>query len=123
MAYQQGQVFTNLKWGTGRPAMVRVGDEVVSARARGNCSVTVADPALLAEKVPDPEKLLQQVRWLATQAATDALGMHSLQAANRAQFTAPDAAAQQALREQLEPKLATIGLQLTVAAFEAIEIV
>ena len=121
-AYQTGQVFTNLLWGT-MPMGMLVGGQAVEARARGTCAVAVADPALLAAQLPDPEDLPGYVRSQFARAVNDLLGERSQQAADAAQFTAINPATYQAFRDEVEPQLAACGLQLKAMRIEAIEIV
>ena len=120
-AYAKDQEFRNLRWGTGMPVLTQIGGEIVQARARGNCAVAVADPALLTEKVPDPENLSAQVRAQIVTAAIDALGEYGQQAETVAQFLAGGIPAGQILRAQVGPRLAALGLTLKMLSIEAIE--
>jgi membrane protease subunit (stomatin/prohibitin family) len=119
--YQNAQEFKDLRWGTGMPVAVLVGGQVVQARAYGTCAVVVTDPVQLAEHVPDPESLPDYVRSQATLAVTDMLGERSMHVTDLAQFTAINPATYQALRDNLEPRLAAIGLKLKAMRIEAID--
>ena len=103
------------------PVTVLIGGEIAEARARGTCSVAVADPAQLAAQVPDPENLQAELRPQITLAFTELLGERSAQGLDTAQFTTVTLAALQSLRDRLEPRLAAMGLQLKAVSIEAIE--
>jgi membrane protease subunit (stomatin/prohibitin family) len=121
-AYQKGQAFNTLRWGTGMPVTVLVGGQVSEVRARGTYAMVVSDPAKLAEQVPNPDDLPAQVRMLAVLAVNETLGERSGQGLDAAHFTAITPELNQVFQARLAPRLSEVGLQLTQANVEAIEI-
>ena len=119
-AYQKAQAFNNLRWGC-MPVTLLIGGEIAQARARGACSVAVADPAQLASLVPDSADLQAALRPQITRVVTDFLGERSAQGLDTAQFTTVTPAAVQSLHERLAPRLADMGLELKAVTIEAIE--
>jgi membrane protease subunit (stomatin/prohibitin family) len=119
--YQLAQEWNDLHWGTGMPVTVMIASKLVQVRARGSCSVAVADPALLEEKVPDPENLTAYVKSLLAQTFTDSIGERSAEVSDVAQLTAITPQMIQTFQTQLESKFNPIGLKLKNVTVEAIE--
>ena len=120
-AYQSGQEWNDLRWGTVMPVTVMIASKLVEVRARGICSVAVADPARLEEKVPDPDNLPAYVKSLLAQTISDLIGERSGEVSDVAQLTAITAQTVQTFQTNLESKLNPIGLKLKNVTIEAIE--
>jgi membrane protease subunit (stomatin/prohibitin family) len=120
-AYQLNQEWNDLRWGTPMPIMTMIAAQLTQFRARGVCSVSVADPAKLAEKIPDPASLPGWVKSLITQIVTDVIAERAGQVSDVTQLNAGDAQIVQAFQANLEAKLAAIGLRLKTARIEMLE--
>jgi membrane protease subunit (stomatin/prohibitin family) len=120
-AYQTGQEYNGLRWGTIMPITVMVGSAFVQLRARGNFSAIILDPTRLAAEGSDPEDLIRYLGSLVVSVITDVIGERSGEVSDVAQLTAITPQTIQAFQTKLESKFETLGLRLKDFSIDAIE--
>lgn len=120
------KIFTNLKWGTSNPVMLRDPElGAVRLRAFGNYSIRVADPALLLKEIVSTDGLFQvdeiseHLRNIIVNAIASWLG--------KAQISIFDLAGQYRelsvrICNEIKPDIAQVGIELTQLLIENISL-
>ncbi len=120
-AYNVGQEYNNLRWGTMMPIALSVGSQFVQVRARGTCSVMVQDVERFQQQVSNPAEAAVYVQSLMAVALSDMFGERSAAVSDIKELTTINEATVQALRSRFEPKCNEVGLQLKALSIDAIE--
>ncbi len=115
------QEFKDMLWTTPVPILVRVGQEPVQVRLRGQCSVVVRDADLLQEKMPDAEALTKQVRRVLAGEVIDILIETGRSVSSVAQLAALREQIARELELKAEPVFTLLGLKLTQLEIHAME--
>ncbi|MCE1253706.1 MAG: SPFH domain-containing protein [Anaerolineae bacterium] len=119
--YQVSQEFSDLRWGTMMPVMVKIGDNIVQLRARGTFSVIVSDPAVLESGAPAPDDLPFYLKNFAVSAITDLIGIQSRNLSSAGELTSQPRVYEAQFKTLLAERLQNAGVQLKDAVIEAIE--